>query len=162
MMQCPSCPQNIDELDKLIYALTSEKFDKTKDEMERELEELKGRLRQKGTSEIAIQSYARILDLTEDDEEARASMLRWGRTRGEAIRHYTTHFKQPCNWCIDIYTDLLADHAVTLMEDEGVDFKNEPDRVNEYLLNAHLDYLGNPALETGGRIKLDDILRHPN
>ena len=158
----PECPKSTDELDMLIYALTSEKFDKTPEELQRELEELKEKLRRKGTSETMIQVYDRFFQFREDDEEARAYMLRWGRNRGQAIRNYIAHFKQPCNQCVDVYIDILADHAFQLMHEEGVDIKDMPERVDEFLLKAHLYYLGNPALDTGGKIKLDDILRHPN
>jgi hypothetical protein len=63
MLQCPPCPQTVDELDGLIYALTNEKFDKSPEEIERDLLEFREKLQKKGLSERAILTLGRLIDI---------------------------------------------------------------------------------------------------
>jgi hypothetical protein len=85
-------------------------------------------------------------------------MLRWGSNRREAARNYTTHFKSPCNWCIDLYTDLIAQISVDRMDEEGID-PNSP-RVNELLQEVHSHYLGSSTLCPGFTVRLDDLIKY--
>lgn len=156
--KCQECPQNTDQLESLVFALTNPKFDKTPEEWIQKVEEEKEILRKKGYSEKIIEVYGRICGFCEDDKEARAVMLKWGKTRKEAAHNYMTHFASICNWCIDIYTDILEDYVIKRIEKEGIDIDKNPEKVEELMKKAHSEYLENPEVKKLLEIKLEDIL----
>lgn len=162
VMSCPECPQNSDELGMLIYALTDPRFNKTPEEYQRWLDGEVERLRSQGQVQKS-ELYRKLNDFPEEFREAQSYMQRWGKTRKEAARNYFSHFKKPCNWCMDIYTDILAMEAVDLMTEEGIDpSKASKETANNFTHMAHLQYLGHPELVKLTEIKLEDIFLHNN
>ncbi len=154
----PACPKDVDELGMLFYALTSDKFDLTAEELERKTEEEANRLRSKGVPERLVNLYTRVEGNSEDTIEARDYMLRWGRDRNEAIKRYMAHFKQPCSWCCELYTNILSDVVIERMKDDGIS-PSDTERIEQLLNEVDLQYIGNPSFNTQGRIRLEDI--HP-
>ena len=163
MIQLPECPQNIDELEMLMFALLNPQIDKGPKEYAKWLDGEVKKMRRNGQPQIA--ELLRIYSDSQDQiQEAFSYMLRWGANRREAAKNYIAHIERPCNWCIDIYSDILIrDAEADLRRDKKRDLSVSIEKaLLDNALDVHLEYLGSPELEKLTGIKFRDRLINLN
>jgi len=149
-------------MEMLIYALTNPIFDKTPIEYQRWLDNKAEKLSKHGQLQLA-QLIIRTDTTSQEFEEAYKIMQKWGINRRDAAQHYINHINGPCNWCIDVYTDLLANRAINLMEDEGISSTSASQQeIQGFGHRTHLEYLGSPEIEKLTQIKLGDFFFQRN
>ena len=138
-------------------------MDKSFDEYKRWFDSEVERIIGKGQVQLA-ELYKKSSYSQEQFEQARSYIQRWGINREEAARNYMAHIQGPCNWCIDIYTDILVrDATADLRLDKNRDSaKSVEEALLEYAHEVHLEYLGNPKLEKLTQIKFGDEFFHLN
>ena len=142
-MKLPMCPQSAQEFNSLVYAFSETKFDHTLQVYQGQVEEIVQDLLRRGKSPTDVNLYKRIISADNDEHERlRAEILKWGATRLEGARNFLIHFNSPCYPCRILYAENVTDIAIDLAEEDRVDLKADPKRVQEYLETAHQTYLG--------------------
>ena len=154
VIQYPKCPQTTDKLEGLLYALTEPRFDKTPKEYQQWIKGEVEKLKMDGHPKEA-EVYRIFNDSQEEFEEAYKQMRKFGETREQAARNYLTHFKKPCDQCIDIYTSLLANRVIELMQEQKINPLEASENVQGFFSGmAHLEYLGHSEIERITGVKI--------
>lgn len=147
MMRFPGCPQTLNELEELLMTITDPKYDQNPEEYKRRYEKIKSEIAVKGRNarDVRIGLLTSGLDVPPElFERDFKNIVAWGRTREESFEHYLTHFfgedYGPCEHCNGLYDSLCLRRASEIADDNGIDLAQNPEKLDELVTQAGLEY----------------------